>query len=367
MTIKRHFSPALLIFLLAGCAGLDAKRDSDQDGTAGDLIPLLREYAFPAGLEFRPEAFSLPAAAPGVGAITREQRDPLASRGEVEKGAVAESFREAYIEGLLRGLPLEGTLGGDLVHSWPPEEALCLAQNWRSRDTAPTSWGIPGLVLAIRGTEGDAAHIVRGGILDQYGRSGGRDRSNGAAGYGAPLGEEFLYGNGVAQWFEHGLIRVDAAGKGSFEEGPAPSLSGAGRRGGGSIEEQFQRALRRGLYANLPHPEADDALRSLELPATETMPAGTLYFQTFNRGGVLLLLPQVPGLPFRARIVAGAFLEAFLADGSEAGLEGRLLQGIERYGLPLTDACPAPEAGAYRDASARQQAQRFTRGWMTLL
>jgi hypothetical protein len=364
MIIKRRFGAAALIFLLAGCAGWGVKKDGNRgDGPAeAGRMFLLRKYTLPAGLEFLGGEFSLPVAAPGVGSITREGRDPLASLGEDEKRAVTESFRVAYIEGLLRGLPLEGTLGGDLVHSWPPEEALCLAQNWRIREGAPNSWGIPALVLAVRGAGKDEAHILRGGVLDQYGKSGGRGRANGVAGYGAPLGEEFLYGDGIAQWFEHGLIRVDASGRSFFEETepPAVFLGGTGGYAGeeGGVEAYFQQARRRGAYSNLPVLGADEPVRRLEIPAAESLPGGTLYFQTCNKGGVLLLLPRFPGLPFRPRIVAGAFLDAFLSDASEPSLEGRLLRGIGNYGLPLTD--PYPDPGIYRET------QRFTRGRMTL-
>jgi hypothetical protein len=368
MIIKSCFGPALLIFLLASCSGLGgAKRsfpadaETEAQGSA-DTIPLLREYAFPEGLQFLPGSFSPPAAAFGVGSITRTREDPLASLAEDEKEAVSESFRAAYIDGLLRGLPLEGTLGGDLVHSWPPAEPLSLAQNWRSRETAPNSWGVPSLVLAIRAVGRGDTHIVRGRILDLYGKSGGRDRANGAAGYGAPLGEEFLYRDGVAQWFEHGLIRADVAGRGFFEPAELPALpqDAAEPYGGddGIVQEHFQQARQRERYANLPELRADGPVGRLDFPAAGAMPAGTLYFQTFNRGSVLFLLPQAPDLPFRIRVLAGAFLDAFLADALETDLAGRLLRGIDRYGLPLTGAYPEPEAGAYREA------QRFARGWM---
>jgi hypothetical protein len=359
--IKRHFSAALLIFLLAGCAGLGLKKDSGDDETGGNT-PLLREYAFPAGLDFQPGEFALPAAAPGVGSITREQQDPLAGLGEDEKRAVTESFRAAYVDGLLRGLPLEGTLGGDLVHSWPPEEALCLAQNWRSGEAAPNSWGLPTLVLAIRGAKSGDTHIIQGGILDQYGKSGGRDRLNGVAGYGAPLGGEFLHRGGIAQWFEHGLIRVDASGRGFFEETEPPALSPDRPGDHAGVDETiwqgFQQARRRGRYLNLPDPRADHPPGRLEIPATGTLPGGTLYFQTFNNGNILALLPQIPDFPFRARIIVGPFLEAFLSGASSADLEGRLLGGLENYGLPLTDPYPAPDT--------RRETQRFTQGWMAL-
>jgi hypothetical protein len=364
MIIKSHFGAVLLIFLLAGCAGLDMKDDSPQPGVeaAAETIPLLREYAPPVDLEFQGGGFSLPAAAPGVGAITRNQEDPLTSLAEDAKRAVAESFRRAYVEGLLRGLTLEGTLGGDLVHSWPPAAALSPAQNWRSRETAPNSWGMPSLVLAIRGAVDGAVHIVRGGILDRYGQSGGRDRANGVAGYGAPLGEEFLYRDGIAQWFEHGLIRVDAAGRAFFEAGPppAPPPDSAGRYAGEdeTIGAHFQQALRRAAYSNLPDLDADGPVWRLGIPETRVMPAGTLYYQTFNRGSVLLLLSHFPNIPLQTRTVSGPFLDAFLGNSAEADLEGRLLWALASYGFPLTDAYPALNHGSYREA------QRFTRGWM---
>jgi hypothetical protein len=362
--IKSHFSVALLIFLLAGCAGMGARKDSE-DGETAENTPLLRDYVFPAGLEFRPGAFALPVAAPGVGAITREQRDPLAGLGEDAKRAITESFRNAYVDGLFRGLLLEGTLGGDLVHSWPPEEALCLVQNWRSGETVPNSWGMPSLVLAIRGAGSDDTYILRGGILDQYGKSDGRDRLNGVAGYGAPLGGEFLYRDGIAQWFEHGLIRVDASGRGFFEETEPPALSPARTGDYAGVEENiwkhFQQARRRGRYLNLPDLRADSPPGRLEIPATETLPGGILYFQTFNNASILALFPQVPDFSFRARIMAGPFLEAFLSDTSSAAdLEGRLLGGIGNYGLPLTDPYPAPDADSHRET------QRFTKGRMDL-
>jgi hypothetical protein len=366
MIIKRHFGPAALVFLLAGCAGQGAARQEPppSGGVAeAETVPLLRDHRFPPGLEFRPGTFSPPAVAPGVGEITREREDPLTRLGEDAKRAVTESFREAWRGGLLRGLPLEGTLGGDLVHSWPPEEPLSLAQNWRSLETAPNSWGIPSLVLAVRGAGGGETRILRGGILDRYGRSGGRDRANGVAGYGAPLGEEFLYGDGVAQWFERGLIRADAAGGTFFEAGelpPLPRNTAGGYPGDdGTVGEQFERAWLRGMYSNLPALIADAPVRRLDTGATGDLPAGTLYLQTFNRGSVLLLLPDFPGIPFQARIIAGPFLDALLSEGPEADLALRLRRGLSRYGLPLTDACPEPAGDAWSET------QRFTRGWMT--
>ena len=45
--------------------------------------------------------------------------------------------------------------------------------------------------------------------MDAYGRSAGIGRTNGAMGYGAPLGEDFLYVGQAAQRFEKGLLIVE--------------------------------------------------------------------------------------------------------------------------------------------------------------
>jgi hypothetical protein len=115
----------LIIFPLASGSGLGTKNDPAPSAIEADtqspaeIIPLLRDYTFPADLEFLPGPFSPPVVAPGVGSLTRERGDPLTSLAEDEKEAATESFHAAYIEGLLHDLPL----GGDLVHSWPPGSA----------------------------------------------------------------------------------------------------------------------------------------------------------------------------------------------------------------------------------------------------
>ncbi|MFP3041319.1 hypothetical protein LQZ19_05800 [Treponema primitia] len=406
MIIKRHLGPALLILLLTepvwfnGCAGLKNTQISSQFDTEADdptpdeteAIPLLREYPLPAGLKFLPDPFSLPSAVPGIGAITREKEDPMATLTDDEKRALTESFRTAYVDGLLRKLPLEGTLGGDFAHSWPPAAPLCRVQNWRTRDAAPNSWGIPSLVLAIQEIRGNEVYIVQGAVLNQYGLSGGINRANGAVGYGAPLGEEFPYEGGVAQRFEYGLIRVDAARKGLFipnetpaEEGEAaiPHTVGLYSKDDVIIQKSFQSAWRRNIHAGLPDLDPDYDVRRLDFfgkpweIATESgaIPINTLYFQTFNQGSVLFLLAQSSEVSFQTRIIAGDFLNAFLAGkdlslpGAEAAtplpeiasageLPERLLQGLSRYGIPLTNAYLSREEEGYMET------QRFSLGRM---
>jgi hypothetical protein len=400
---------ALAALLLAGCAGLDASQGAPGEDRAEDekdpfeleMIPLLREYPIPEDLMFFPVPFSWPAAAPGVGVITREQNDPAAGLGENEQKTLAESFRTAYIDGLLRQSSLEGVLGGDFVHGWPAAAPLGWVQNWRDRGVSPNTWGTPSLVLAIQDISGSEAFIVRGPILNMYGKSRGLNGANGIAGYGAPLGGEFPYNGGVAQWFGRGLIHVDAAGAEAFTPGSpvapegetaVPETTEETAGSGRAVREAFRKARRRGIYSNLPNRTTGDPAPALvpdgpirrigfserrwEIPADSgAIRVDVLYFQSFNRGRVLLLLAQSWDVPFQTRIIAGSFLNAFLA-GEEAplpgtgtpsapvpmaapgGLIGAIFRGLGRYGLPLTDPYPAPEGGTYRET------QRFSRGRM---
>jgi hypothetical protein len=241
---------------------------------------------------------------------------------------------------------------------------------------------------------------VRGAILNTYGKSAGRKGANGAAGYGAPLGEEFLYKDGIAQRFEYGLIYVDPAGKGRFIPGTAPSAQGTvpetlGYVSGddGNIREDFQEAWKAGMNSNLPGLKADGPVQRLdfsEIPwkipvDTEeqtlgvdagTIPITAVYYQSFNQGSVLFLLAQSPAAGFRTRIIAAPFLPAFLAGrdhplpGAEASppfipligtfgaFSEAVFQGLTRYGLPLTDSYPG------RDGDTFRETQRFSRGWM---
>ncbi|MDR2079288.1 MAG: hypothetical protein LBP74_06190 [Treponema sp.] len=397
MIIKRHLGLVLVTLLLAGCAGFNnAKKASGKDigedeKNPDEGMPLLREYHLPEDMVFLPASFSWPAVAPGVGVITREQNDPGVGLSEQEKETLAESFRTAYIEGQLRQSSLEGVLGGDFVHSWPPAAPLSWVQNWRDRSSSLNTWGIPSLVLAVRGIKGNVVFIVRGVILNMYGRSRGINGANGVAGYGAPRSEEFLYNGGIAQYFDYGLIHVDVAGTEAFiphklpvseEETPIPGAVGYFTGNDRAIRDDFQKAWQRGIHSNLqglnpdgPVQRIDFSEKPWEIPADSgTVHIDALYFQSFNQGGGLFLLARSRDAPFQTRIIAGPFLNAFLAGKdnplpgtsspsipkavSPGGFTGALLQGLGFYGIPLTDAYPAPEGGTYRET------QRFSRGWM---
>jgi hypothetical protein len=405
MINKRYPGLVLLIPLIlffARCAGMNRVSPENVEGDPAFAGPVLKEYLIPEGVEFMPAPFSWPAAVPGVGAITRDQNDPGAKLAGEDRARLTESFRAAFIDGLFRDLPLVGALGGDFVHSWPSSAPLAWVQNWQIRDTVPgnrasNSWGIPSLVLAIRGIDRDQAFIVRGAILDAYGKSAGLNNANGVMGYGAPRGNEFSYQSGIAQQFDYGLIHVDAAGKSVFIPNEVPAFPAEefpedlgyfpGISGDENLRKAFRLAWQRGRNENAPPLIPDGPLQRIRFTKnpwglhtdTGEIRIRELYFQTFNRGSALILLAISPDADFQARLLVFPFADAFLADAehpipgtdtslaasfpeldSPGGFADTLLQGLEFYGLPLTDVFPQREENAFR------KTQRFSLGWMAL-
>jgi hypothetical protein len=341
-----------------------------------------------------------------VGLVGGGQGDLGGGLGADERELLAASFRDAYTDGLIRGLPLAGVLGGDQVHGWPASAPLSWVQNWRTAETAPNSWGIPSLVLAIRGLSHNRVFIVRGGILDFYGRSGGAGGANGAAGYGAPCGDEFVYPGGFAQRFDRGLIGVDDSGRAFFrpEEPPSAGMVPPEKTGvlpsrpDGRIRGAFLSAWKAGVDRGLLPLEADDSVVHIAFPGGPWMLAGSgdgeegllalrnLYYQSFDGGRALIVFAEPPQdesgrdrFPGIARLLTPPFLDAFLGGRrlpgagelvpdplpgtfrfQGAALGRAVLEGVSLYGLPLGDAMPRqfPEEGPVREA------QRFSRGWM---
>ena len=197
--------------------------------------PFPREYAFTAR---SPAAPKLP---PGIGLPTADRNDPVAALSTAQRTALTAAFRDAFTLALLHDDPPAGVLGGDKIHRWPGKDVPSLVQNWRTLREAPNSWGLPNLVLAIQRNAAGRVHLVRGRILDQFGKGGGVGGANGISGYGAPLGNEFPHPEGIAQRFDLGLIVADREGATRFmlEEPPSrifPPPDGVGRLPEGGVE-----------------------------------------------------------------------------------------------------------------------------------
>jgi hypothetical protein len=345
----------------------------------------------PAGLVFIPADPPVLVPAPGVGIINRETMARGTSLSE--EAVLRDSFRAAYVDGLLKELPLAGVLGGDRVHGWPDTNPSGWVQNWRSTRPVPNSWGIPSLILAIRGVEitQDRVFVVDGEILNYYGTSAGLDGANGDIGYGSPRGEKFFYDNGIAQRFERGLIVIDGQGQGSFlpEEAPSSGLEPLPDLGNfpevpwnGKVREAFVTAwkmtLDRGIEMVPDGPGQYLSGFSRDPVSQDAEELKGLYIQTFNGGSALLILPEVSGVPLHARFLGSPFLEVFLSPGAYSlpGTEGlkheeprfpggddftrRLMGGISFYGFPLTDPIPY-RAG---EDSPWHETQRFSKGWL---
>jgi hypothetical protein len=358
---------------------------------------LLGSGAGISGLRFVPgetASFEIPA---GVGLLGPESGDSAVPE-------LNRSFREAYLEGLFRDLPLAGALGGDLVHGWPPQSPAAWVQNWQGTGEIPNSWGLPSLILAVQSFSGSRAFIVQGILMDAYGRSAGIGRANGAMGYGAPLGEDFLYEGQAAQRFEKGLLIVETlrddgrAGRIRFDPAelpPPPEMLGVFAEG--PEREQVSEAFRAAwplIFDTLASPstevKVDAPGRALLFSAAPwQLPLGEagrlsirgIYIQSLAEGRALLFLPDysaagaggtVIEAGLRARILVSPFLDALIAEealpGSPAPVDppeesvgkqlDRILEGLTRYGIPLSNPLFRVEDGSYIEA------QRFSRGWI---
>ncbi|MDR3248302.1 MAG: hypothetical protein LBT39_05905 [Treponema sp.] len=396
---------------MSACAGMSSTAPPESPVPESPAPPprisgtaVYRTPALPKDYEFLPQPLDLSALSipSGVGLLTRNPDDALAKLDGDQKTRLSARFREAYLEGFLREVPLAGVLGGDLVHGWPghtwpgqvrPGENMSWVQNWRLGRERSNSWGIPSLALAIAGPGGDMVFLVHDAVLDRYGRTGGRLGANGAAGYGAPLGNEFYYRGGTAQRFEGGLVVADADGKSRFVAVPADATVAddavdlVAAIDGPGIPDRVRAAFRSAIVSLPP-----DDVESVEI-SRKMVPDGGIafidfsaepgavgfYLQSFNRGTTFLVLVDSPRLPFRVRLLSGPFLDVLLsapaarlpgatALSPDAALRGAgfedafvkaLLEGFALYGIPLGD--PQPW---FSEGRITGEAQRFSRGWM---
>jgi hypothetical protein len=396
-----------LLILIGGCAGLDGAASSvtaagpsnipeQTDGPEGLRLFVEERYSPPENLRFIPAPLPDLSVPPGVGVVSRKAGERGALLTEEERAALEQSFRSGYREALLRGVPLAGVLGGDQVHEWPPESPLVWVQNWRSAEPRPNSWGLPALILSLRNFADPKIFALSGPILDSYGKSGGLNGANGAAGYGAPLGEPFSYEGGIAQRFDHGLMVIKPEGETVFvfpddppaaRDAPPPAALPAGGQAADRIGEAFRAARELTVNAapetaGYPPLVPDGPAERLGLEpvapgrgGTGTITIRDVYAQSLDNASAVLILIDSPDLPFAARLLRSPYLEAFLAaekvrlpgaeeleaDTFKAG-EGRfraLLPGLALYGVPLSDEIPlsGDELGG--------SVQRFSRGWMT--
>ena len=367
------------------------------------------DLRFQADYEFVPALLPPVLSVEDVGELSREAGDLVRTLNGAERLALTGSYREAFAEGLFRGLRLTGVLGGDMVHGWPPASPVTWVQNWRVAGGRANSWGVPSLVLAVRGLSHDRVFLVRGDILHAYGLGKGLKGANGAAGYGAPCGDEFLYQGRLAQRFDFGVLTFDEAGNPVFLPERAPStenaMSGLPRTGGADdfVAGAFRAAWLNGIDSGLPLLEPDAQIVTVDFTGSPwILPVGTgtsgenerdstiavrkIHYQEFGGGQALFILTEAAlnisekavNLPPYPRIATGNFLAALLSSGrrlegadsltpaslplESAGiptdnLTRALLEGIALYGIPLSSVLPLS------DDAGVTEAQRFSRGW----
>ena len=408
---------ASVLFLWFSCAGTQNLAPETETGVSAEAVredtglaenvysgqsdssnAIIR--AAPSELIFLPGSFPSLEIAMGVGFITRDLGDLTSTLDNWEKTAITASYRRGYVDYLLRDAPLDGVLGGDLVHSWPRNDPSGWVQNWRSSAPENNSFGLPNLILAIQGRSADRVFIVQSRIMDQYGKSSGLRGANGKMGYGAPRGYEFFYDGKIAQRFDLGLISVDTEGRGSFlpedppslEFSPSPDIGvfiNADSLSKMPIQKDLQAAfievcvmaLDQGIKSMVPDGEGQYLPitgGSWDFPDGENLKG--IYFQSFNRQSILLVLPDSSLLPPYPRFIAPPFIDVLLhsSDYSLLGaqylkamdikysggdaLAHSLMKGLSYYGVPLTD--PVAVKGGEGSSSPWQAAQRFSRGWL---
>ncbi|MDR2049094.1 MAG: hypothetical protein LBP69_06540, partial [Treponema sp.] len=345
---------------------------------------------FPQGFRFLPAPVPVLDIPPDVGTLFEY---PSADSGD----PVALAFREAYVEALFRGLPLEGVLGGDRVHFWPSDNPQGRIQNWTSGAEEANSWGFPGLVLAIgsAGNPGEAYRVytVSGRILDRYGRSPGPNIENGVAGYGYPIGDLFFRDGAAVQYFSKGSIVAGKTGtvfipSAGLDPAEAdPDLPERGNVSNDGLAPEIAGAFSAAVQAVLG---AESTERS-DGPVFSVIfsdpwiipgpgiPVSGIYVKSYDAGESIFVYVDAPALPKRARFLTGSFLTVLLRSGKRiSGAENEtptapvsgvgspfikaLLEGFSLYGVPLSDrlAVEAAEPGSV----LFQEAQRFSKGWI---
>jgi hypothetical protein len=390
------FVPLAAAVLVAGCRSPAVIVDEPEFMKA--FNPIGRE--FPQGFRFQPEPVPFLDIPPDVGTLSEY---PAADSGD----PVTAAFHEAYAEALLRGLPLEGVLGGDRVHLWPGDNPQGRIQNWTSAAEEANSWGFPGMVLAIGSAEDPGrtyrVYTVSGRILDRYGRSPGPNIGNGVAGYGYPAGEVFFRDGAAVQDFSKGSIVIDktgtvfvplvaleeAAGSESSEHEP-PEREPPGR--GLPEREDFSGLapeIAGAFFAAVQAVLGGESAERSDGPVVSVVfsdpwvilgpgiPVSGMYIKSYDAGESIFVFVDAPALPKRARFLSGSFLTILLRSGRRIpGAENEtytaptsgtgssyikaLLEGFSLYGVPLSDrlALESDEPGTFREA------QRFSKGWI---
>lgn len=280
-------------------------------------------------------------AAPGVGSLSRVRGEPVAALDAVSAGRLIRAFQDAYVEALLRGLPLSGVLGADLVHRWPLAAPSTVVQNWRRSDGVSNSFGLPQLVLAMGDITGDRIFLVEGDLLDAYGRGEGLGGANGPEGYGVPLSDAFYHPEGRAQRFSKGLLVVSPSRARLFVQEQAPSVAAVADLSAVGLLEDGSSALVRSFRSawNAAVDGGREPLNPDGPVLSFPWAGGTLYLQTFGAESWGLASNSTEGEKSRAFLVDSPVLSV-------------LLQNLNAHGPPLTD--PYPHAAG--------MAQRFLNG-----
>ena len=320
------------------------------------------------------------------------------------------AFHEAYIQTLLQGIDLAGTMGSDYVDAWPRNEPLSWSQNWihseGSQEFVQNSWGMPNLVLALgkynSNSGGEISNTmiftVSGQFLELYGRSAGYNRANGVVGYGYPLEDAYVLQGTAVQRFNRGRMIIDAEGsRFSFQFDAMNSMlenlnpEEKNRQfSGNNIPEEVSNAFAHSwaFIFSEQDGESDGPVIRVAFSRPWILYAGEeqitingFYYKSYNRGKDILVLTDSPQLPCRAYYLGGSILQLILSRrrlpgillerplGGITGSSGfgrSLAEGFAIYGPPLSNPLPRFNEGGESSEPLFLETQRFARGWISV-
>jgi len=287
---------------------------------------------------------------------------------------VIRQFRAEYERVVASFVPLTGVLGADRLHRWTNKTRdgsviSALVQNWQSRVPLRNGFGLPHLVLAMDGGDGEAVYCIFPPILDIYSQNLGTGRAAGLAGYGKPMTGSFLMLDGesyiYAQRFSGSLIRasLDTQGRsaGQLTLEPAPSLTAlppdmVGLLQDGTKNEYVIKAWLQALDQGFPKDaagKADGPAVNLDTASAE----GTqIVVQTFDGGRWAIVQAGRESDPV---LVSPPFMDLFVSGKTD--YSGALARVISAYGFPIANAYAVPLAYLLQSSEVKTVLERFIR------
>ncbi|GMO32164.1 MAG: hypothetical protein Ta2F_08030 [Termitinemataceae bacterium] len=319
---------------------------------------------------------------------------------------LGELFKSAYLDSLLKDMPLDSVLSMDQLHVWPSDRPITWVQNWKTEKPVDNSFGIPNLVLAMLSAKEHDVWTCSGLFLDQYGKSSGSGKANGAAGYGTPCSDVFYVKEKdsnvlkYAQRFDAGLFTVNNNNTVDFQKEDIPSETAKVDKIVGTIEytqteqtnikNKFIKAWKELVNKNGPQLLPDGPVQYVETYTDSwylfsDKKLKGFYVQFFDNGTYGAVLPVIETeeskeadlknyflqsslkcrivhpkffsiLSKNIRVIGAENLAANKCDTKSQTQLDAFVRGVALYGLPVTD--------LFLSENGTELIQRFTKGYL---